>query len=162
MVERNEKFALQHGYLILNTRTNSRIWYPAVLEAKKNNPQGYDPYKHLTGGEAHEVKNSARNGAIQGTQADMLKELMVEIHKEAIRQDFYGRFNFALLGQVHDETIYRTNDIETLVEFNEDDGEIEMVTVPEFIKRMHSKIPNRYLSFIKMTAEQHVGKTWTK
>lgn len=158
MVEANEKQALAKGYLILNTRTNSRIWYLDVVEANKNRSD-------LPSNVAHKIKNSARNGAIQGTQADMLKELMVEIDKEATRQDLYNRFNFALLKQVHDETVYRSNDIETLVEFleiNEDITTRWMVTIPEFIKRWHCQVCNRYLSFIKMTAEQNIGKTWEK
>lgn len=171
MVEANEQQALTKGYLVLNNRTNSRIWYLDVIEAKKNQSD-------LPSNVAHKIKNSARNGAIQGTQADMLKELMVEIHKEAVRQDLYNRFNFGLLKQVHDETVYRTNDITTLIEFIPDrpkktvittEGinvkqtvEIEMVTIPDFIKKWHSQVPNRYLSFIKMTCEQNVSKTWTK
>lgn len=158
MVEANEKFALAKGYLILNTRTNSRIWYLDVVNANKNNSD-------LPSNLAHKVKNSARNGAIQGTQADMLKELMVEIDREAIRQELYERFNFALLKQVHDETVYRCNDIESLVEYLEirDNSTTRyMVTIPEFIKRWHCQVCNRYLSFIKMTAEQNIAKTWEK
>lgn len=155
MVESNERFALEHGYIILNKRTNSRIWYLPIFEAKKNHSQ-------IPGNVEHEVRNSARNGTIQGTQADMVKEMMVEIDKESRRQNLKERFNFMLLGQVHDELIARTNDITTLVEFLNDDKTIEMVTIPEFKKKWMCQVANRYLSFIKMSAEQHVGKTWTK
>ena len=157
MVERNEKFALANGYIVLNTRTNSKIWYPPVQIARQNNSQ-------IPSNVEHEVKNSARNATIQGTQADMVKEMIVEIAKEAKRQDFKNRFSFALLGQVHDEIIYKSKDVTTLVEFKSDleNAEIEYVTIPQFINKMMCKIGNRYLSFIKITAETVVEKTWTK
>lgn len=158
---RSEQFALANGYLILNYRTNSTIIYTKITEARKYGVT-------LNENELFEIRNSARNGDIQGTQADMVKEIMVEIDKEIERQDLYNKFGVALLKQVHDETVYKTKDITTLIEFSEDIREkgqivpVEMLTIPEFLKRMHCKICNRYLSFIKMTAGQEIGKTWIK
>lgn len=159
MVEKNAKSAVANGYLVLNNRTNSRMWYSEIIEAYKNNQEPSKDIKHA-------VESSAKNGAIQGTQADMLKEIMVEISKEAERQDMYSKYGLRLLKQVHDETVYKVNkevDINLeLVEFIKDGAGIEMVTIPEFIKKWHMQVCNRYLSFITMSAEQKVGKTWEK
>lgn len=157
MVEAAERFALTNGYIIINERTNSKCWYLSVLEAKRN-------HSALTSSAEYQVKNSARNMKIQGTQADMIKEMIVEIGREARKQGFIKRFSFALLGQVHDEIIYKSNDVTTLVEFTPDgeNAEIELVTIPQFINKMMCKVGNRYLSFIKITAETTVEKTWNK
>lgn len=165
MVSDNAKFAVNNGYLILNNRTNSRIWYSEILEIHKS---GNNPYDREFSNIKHEAESSAKNSPIQGTQADMVKEIMVEIDREADRQNIDIVYNLALLKQVHDETGYRfdgtVNIPETLVEFVNDDKKkgIEMVTIPEFIKRWHTQVANRYLTYITMAAEQHVGKTWTK
>lgn len=152
MVERNAEFALANGYLILNHRTNSRIWYKPVLDARANKSDL--PFK-----ESSDIAGSARNCPIQGTQADMVKEMMVEIGKEIRRQNM----DAALLIQVHDELVYKSRIGMELVEFIRDkDKVVELVTFGEFVKKMMCQVANRYLSFIQMTAEQHTGKTWTK
>lgn len=155
MIDENVRFALNNGYLILNERTKSRIWYPEILKWKQI---GQDP----PGGVLHEVTNSAANSPIQGTQADMMKEAIVYIMDEADRQDIVKKYNFAILKQVHDEIVHRQNNIEVKIEFRNDNGEIEMVTIPEFVKKWMSQVSNRYLSFIIMPAEQITLKTWTK
>lgn len=152
MVEASSSFALENGYLILNYRTSSRIWYPAVITAKKNNSD--IPFR-----EASDIGGSARNAPIQGTQADMVKEMMVEISREIKRQ----RLDAQLLIQVHDELVYKFNNNIQLVEFINDVTEVvELIPFPEFVKKWMCQVANRYLSFIKMTAEQHTGLTWTK
>lgn len=166
MVNTNAKFAVMNGYVLLNERTNSRMWYSEILEAWKNKSD-------ISNNVRHAVESSAKNSPIQGTQADMVKEIMVEIDKEADRQDIDVLHGLALLLQVHDETVYRVYDHklrdkemkdinEILVEFVPDQGEVEMVTIPEFLRKWHTQVCNRYLSFITMAAAQHVGKTWTK
>lgn len=159
MVNSNAKFAVMNGYVLLNGRTNSRMWYSEILEAWKNKSDIPNSVRHA-------VESSAKNSPIQGTQADMVKEIMVEIDKESDRQDIDVLYNLALLLQVHDETVYRLDKevklSEVLVEFIKDDGGIEMIPINDFIKRWHTQVCNRYLSFITMAADQHVGKTWTK
>ena len=152
MVEENAKFALNHGYLILNHRTNSRIWYPAVTNAKRN-------HSDLDFKDSSDIASSARNCPIQGTQADLIKESMVEIGREIRRQ----KLDAQLLIQVHDELVYKFNDNIKLVEFIKDkDKSIEMVTFGEFINKWMCQVANRYLSFIEMTAETTILKSWTK
>lgn len=174
MVEANAKFASTYGYVILNTRTNSRMWFSEVFEARKNNSQLDSMVKHT-------IESSARNAPIQGTQADMVKEIMVEIHKEAVRQNLYREeIDLKLLKQVHDETVYgvKPGMADFIVEFIPEQKQstvvtgkginveqvlhVEYVPIKDFIKKMHTKVCNRYLSFITMGAEQNVGKSWTK
>jgi DNA polymerase I-like protein with 3'-5' exonuclease and polymerase domains len=164
MVNENAKFAVNNAYIVLNTRTNSRMWYSEILEIQRNKGNIYDREHSNV---KHGVESSAKNSPIQGTQADMVKEIMVELDREADRQDLDVLYLFQLLLQVHDETVYRADkklniEEEKIAEFVSDKGTIEMVTLPEFVKRWHTQVCNRYLSFIKMSAEQHVGKTWTK
>ncbi len=152
MVENNASFALNNGYLILNHRTNSKIWYNKVLEAKRNKSD-------LDFKDSSDIAGSARNCPIQGTQADMVKEMIVEIGKEYRRQNIDSR----LLIQVHDELVYKHNDKDKEMLYSQEGSDSTVVVTPaEFVKLTMCKVANRYLSFIKMTAEQHNGKTWTK
>lgn len=159
MVEANANSALSSGWLILNYRTNSRIWYKQVLDARKNKSD-------LAFKDSSDIAGSARNCPIQGTQADMVKEMIVEIGKEYRKQNIDSH----LLIQVHDELVYKHNDKDKEMFYSEDDinrgnaviSQTRRVTPAEFVKLTMCKVANRYLSFIKMTAEQHNGKTWTK
>ena len=137
LVENNAKFAQQNGFIIFNTRTNSRLWYPQIIEAKKNQSE-------VEWSINAEVDGSARNAPISGTQADMIKEAMVEIGNDIEKNGW----DVNLIFQVHDELVY---------EFKED-----LVDFPEYQKNKMVEVANRYLSFIKIGAEQIVGNTWTK
>jgi DNA polymerase I-like protein with 3'-5' exonuclease and polymerase domains len=152
MVEQNSWLALNNGWLVINPRTNSRIWYDDVLKAKRNNCD-------LDFRTSSDISGSARNCRIQGTQADMIKEAIVEIGKEIRRQKLDAKF----LIQVHDELVYKFHNSIKEVEFlNEVTKLVEMVSFGEFIKKWMCQVGNRYLSFIKITAEEHTGLTWTK
>ncbi len=137
MVETNARTAIQNGFLILNTRTNSRIWYPAVITALKNNTS-------LDFMDEAIITGSAKNSPIQGTQADMVKEMIVVIGK-AIKQN---QWDAVLVKQVHDELVYK---------FHKD-----LVDFPAFVKQTMIDVGNRYLNFIKISAEQKTDLTWTK
>ena len=161
MLANNAKFALNNGYIVLNHRTNSRIWFTEVLDLKKRGANVYDrEFSNIK----YDVESVAKNSPIQGTQADMVKEMMVCIHREAERQNMYEIDDFALIFQVHDELVYSCKDQDRIVEFVKDNREVEMVTIKEFIKKWMIQVGNRYLSFITISAEQNKGKmkTWTK
>lgn len=153
MVEANAKFAVTNGYLVLNNRTNSRIWYEKVIDAKRNQSS-------MTFMDTIEVEGSARNAPIQGTQADMVKEAMVYIDSEIRRQNL----DIRLLGQVHDEVIYDFPEklMENCIEYYDENNNLTMVNAGDFVKLNLCKIANKYLSYIKITAEQHISSTWTK
>lgn len=138
LVEANADFAVKNGYLILNNRTNSRIWFPIVHEA---NQAG----RLLTGDEEYAIRSEAKNIPISGTQADMIQEAMIEIflHGKKNNWDIY------LLNQVHDENVYDLPD---------ENKEVKS----KFISDTMQTVANRYLQGIEMGIEGTTEKTWTK
>jgi len=139
MVEDNVRTALHNGFLILNTRTNSRIWFPTVIQAKKHNYE-------LDFMDRVKVDGQARNIPMSGTQADMLKEAMVDIQVAIDKNDW----DCTLLGQVHDELIYKFPETK------------EYDFFPQFVADKMCEASNRYLVNVKMGADYEVKYTWTK
>jgi DNA polymerase-1 len=119
-------FALANGYIEFNSRTHSRRWF---VERGRSS--------------VGQVKRAAINAPIQGTQADMIKEAMVEINKYLIKNNIDGH----LLMQVHDELVFAFRDRD---EF------------PEEIKKIMLDTANKYLVGVEMKASYHVEDTWTK
>lgn len=74
-LDRVSNFGVTHGYVIYNDRTNSRTWFPEVLNAWKMN-------RPISNKDKSSVERFCKNGPISGTQADMIKEAMVEVEKE--------------------------------------------------------------------------------
>jgi len=139
MVEANVRLALHQGFLILNTRTNSRVWFPAVIQAKKYNYE-------LDFMDKVKINGQARNIPMSGTQADMLKEAMVDIQRDIDENNW----DCTLLGQVHDELIYK---FPISKEYDFFDAHVS--------KRM-CEAANRYLDNVKMGADYETKLTWTK
>lgn len=138
MVENNVQLALKQGYLILNTRTNSRIWFPKVINSIRNK-------SNLDFMDKIEVDGQARNTPISGTQADMIKESMVVIYNY-IKEN---KIDSLLLAQVHDELLYKIPD--SILEW-----------FPHKIKELLLETSNKYLTNIKIEATMEVKKVWTK
>lgn len=137
-VKSNAAFALKHGYVIHNKRTNSRRWFKNVIDA--NEVGGT-----LSNKEAGKVETAARNSPIQGTNVDIIIEAIVTIYRWA---KLY-KVPIRLLGQVHDELIY---------DFPED-----MDWIPEKLKTLMSRVAQRYLiPEIHMHADCAVGYYWIK
>jgi DNA polymerase I-like protein with 3'-5' exonuclease and polymerase domains len=132
-------------YIILNERTNSRIWFPDVITAKKFN----SPLEWM---KASEIEGVIANAPIQGTQADMVKEMMVEIDTYIQDQNLDAK----LLLQVHDELVYAFKDGLTVCVNSED------VLFETFVTDKMVEVANRYLSFVKMGIDFHVKDTWIK
>lgn len=160
-VKSNAKLALQQGYLIINERTNSRVYFPQVLNSEK-----YD--LEMTSAEKADVSNQARNLPISGTQADMIKEAMVKF-EYVIRQNEISHENIHILLQVHDEL--------GVVQLCEYDGVSEQYknnpkhiyykneefTSPDLLKKIMADTANLYLKpTFKMGAEVQVLPYWTK
>ena len=138
MVERKSKMALANGYLVFNERTNSRAWFMPILYMKNHGTE-------VTRREIIDIEKQARNLTISGTQADMIKEMMVEIGYEALENgwDLHG------LGQVHDELIYA---YPTGKEYD---------FMFDYLKTTMEKVANRYLNVMKMRVEGEELLTWT-
>lgn len=90
----NSHKAKTEGFVKFNNRTNSRHIFKSYLEAAQYG-------RNLTILEASQIERNAKNYPIQGTQADMMKESIVEIHDQ-IDHDRY-----VLLLQVHDEIVFK-------------------------------------------------------
>jgi DNA polymerase I-like protein with 3'-5' exonuclease and polymerase domains len=175
MVESAGKFALQNGYVVHNTRTNSRRWFMPVMDAKKQlkHMQREDPLafvpnipfpleyrkaepKHLMRFlDQIKAEAAARNTRIQGTQSDMIKEAIVFIDTEIKEQGL----DLTLLGTVHDELIYKhpcnyfvTNPF----------SDKERIPVGLFIKECMTYVANLYLDGVKMDADYDTRNSWTK
>jgi len=169
MVENASKFALKHGYVVHNTRTNSRRWFMPVVEAiqylkemKRDNPYDQVPGipfyieynkaqpKHLMRwSDATNAESQARNTRIQGTQADMVKEAIVSIATDIRSQ----KLDLVLLGTVHDELIYK----------HPIGYEIDGMSAGEWISLQMRTIANLYLEgVVEMGADYETCETWTK
>lgn len=169
MVEGASKFAMENGYVIHNTRTNSRRWFTPVLEAKKElkrlqreDPFGVVPnlpfyleyadakiehimdWKDISG-----CASPARNTRIQSTQADLVKEAIVVIHRDIKKLGL----DLTFLGSVHDELIYK-HPIGYKV-----NGE----PVGDYIAKWMCDVSDRYLGgVVNMSAEYSTEPAWTK
>lgn len=132
MVEAASAFAIQNGYIIHNTRTNSRRYFEKVF--KSRSPSFI---------EKADAESKARNSRIQGTQADILKEAMVNIDK------YYKENNISncFLLQVHDELVWKVKGKENC----------------SHIGRIMSETANLYLEgFTTMKTEWEALHHWTK
>ena len=168
MVEANVQKGMNNGFLVLNERSNSRIWLPEVVRLKRAikeelesmNKDSSDYYKDgkwnvVATGDWYEIdfkykldyEGQLRNVPISGSQADCLKEAMVEIDKWIHKNDLDDKCK--LLGQVHDELIYsfpKNLDID----------------FPNVIKETMIECANNYLTKFKMKADVEIKESWTK
>lgn len=107
MVEASANFALRHGYVVFNKRSNNRRYFQPVLDIlatideSKWSDDAIIAYvkENLNFTTYTDIEKEARNAPIQGTQADMLKESLVEIY----RHTDYLATEASLLLSVHDE-----------------------------------------------------------
>jgi len=127
MVEANVQKGLRDGYIILNDRSYSRIWFEEVINLKKFihseygdkinvtyvgnseyriTEEGTDIYmgtEELNWEAVKDADGQSRNVPISGTQADCVKEAMVLIHKAIKSHNLADRCK--ILSQVHDELV---------------------------------------------------------
>jgi hypothetical protein len=164
MVENNVRKGMSNGYLVLNERSNSRIWLPEVIRLKKFISEScgsaevkYNRGKYIVNstGDEYEIdfkykldyEGQLRNVPISGSQADCLKEAMVEIDTWIRANNLDNKCK--LLGQVHDELIYSfPKDLD--------------IDFPTFVKETMIDCANRYLTKFKMKADVEVKSSWTK
>ncbi len=133
------KDAVNNAYTIISERTNSRRWFPEILEAKRNKlPVSFSM--------RNEVEREAKNAGIQGTNAFIIKEAIVRIENEYIKPN---KLDAKLLMQVHDELVYK---------FHES---LES-TFPNKVKEILEDTALRYLNGISMGSASHIGLTWHK
>jgi len=162
LVEANAKLAITQGYLILNPRTNSRLWFIEVLRARQQKRQ-------LEFKPKSDAESLARNAPMSGTQADMIKEMIVEIQKyiDNLKLDCH------FLATIHDEIVYmqplamdgkskewQTNPIKVKY-INHKEEEVEG-SFPDLVNETMQRVAKKYLNNIEMHAESNVELYWTK
>lgn len=155
-MDRAARFGVKNGYIIFNEITNSRHWFQSWLEAKA---QG----RELTNSQRSEIERFCKNSIMSGTQADMIKEGMVNIDNH-IRQSFVAetikgklvmnikdKFRWKL--QVHDELVFahRHNSFEEAEAFSTMIGKIMTDTCNQYLK-----------GDVKMKISRYSGTCWNK
>lgn len=138
-VKSKAKEALNKGYVVHNTRTNSRRWFTPIINHLHFG-------ESLTNSQAIEAESAARNTCIQGTNADIVVEAICKIYlwKKLFNIDL--RF----LGQVHDEII---------LDCPTEDAEWIAAKVSKIMSRAAQ---NYLIPEISMEVDCNIGLTWTK
>jgi len=138
MVETASKFALSKGYIINNTRTNSRRWFPDILAANKAHREPSFMVKRDT-------ESQARNTKIQSSQADMVMEAIVTVDKWI---NLYKIDAFIML-TIHDEIVFMFK--------------TELTWFPERARELMERVAAKYMDgFLELKADVDVQPYWTK
>lgn len=164
MVKAASAFAREHGYLILNDRTHSRAWFPRIMECNRRGLSDYDAFMII-----NKELSEARNKRIQGTQADMIKEMTVEIQKWIYENHLEDEIT--ILSWVHDEIV---TECPKYLDGKSDEWEIrkgfnkltykgkEFDNFTELKAYIMSYIGNQYLENVTISADYEVEPFWTK
>lgn len=132
-------FATTNGYIIHNTRTNSRRWFTSILDSIQ---YGYKVSK----ANLLEVESASRNSAIQGSNADVVKEAIcwIDIWKKVFKKDC------TFLIQAHDELVYSVPKMQSLEYSN---------IIPTIMRRAAK---NYLMEEISMDCSTKFGSYWEK
>lgn len=146
MVKAASKFAEKKGYVIHNTRTNSRRWFKPLLDSLKGEDVDFITKSSSL--------SAARNTRIQGSQADMIKEAMVYIDDVITAQNL----DALCIGQVHDELIYKhKKGLKVFSPYLKKE-----MLFGDFVNEAMRRIANLYLNGVEMGAEHETLDSWTK
>ena len=140
MVKANSKLAFQQGYLILNERSGSRIWFHDILKMLQTIRKKIDKNPDL-------VITNIWSGKYT------LDEII----------EMYD-YKMYFLKQVHDELVYAIpKDYGTKVIMNYEEEQIhysgDLRMLPEYVM---TTVANRFLNNVQMKAETTVADYWTK
>jgi DNA polymerase I-like protein with 3'-5' exonuclease and polymerase domains len=138
-VEKKSKDAVNDGYTLHNTRTNSRRWFTPILDRIK---YGYAPTKS----QIAEVEFAARNSCIQGTNSDLMKEAicMLHLYIQMTKQPIQ------FLLTVHDEKV---------VQAPKDKAE----EIKHKVEQIMSRAAQNYLiDEVKMEVDGRIADYWKK
>lgn len=158
-VKQQAELACTRGYVIVDDYSKARVWFPTTIRAAREG-------RSLMFDEMIEISNQARNITISGTQANMIKEAMVNIVKYLIENNVYPKV--MILSQVHDELVIRcpkeldgisTKFLENPVYFNYKE---KKDTLPNIIKYIFEESSTKYLKHFQMKSEMEIKDTWTK
>lgn len=142
MVESATKSAYKDGYLISDSRSNSRKWFMGVVSGKE-----------LEFMEKVAIDGQSRNFRIQSCQASMVKEALVVID----RFNKENKLDVKMKGCVHDEIIYQYLKGLNVVYKN------ESIPYAEYVARAMKDTANLYLQEpYLMKADYHIASHWQK
>lgn len=137
-LENTVEKAFENGYLIIDERTNARIWFEKVIESKRNKTE-------LSWKEVDEINGEARNMTISGTQANFVKEAMVELFEYFELHEMDCKIIF----QIHDELVIQ------IPEKHKD-------TYPIIITKIMEDVAQLYLTNVSVKVEWSINKFWKK
>jgi DNA polymerase I-like protein with 3'-5' exonuclease and polymerase domains len=162
MVKMASYAAVTQGYIINNYRTNSRAWFPMLIQQLKGNITKDTHFLEIS-----KEESDARNMRIQGTQADFVKEASVVLGTYYRKR----KLDAKILLWVHDEIVDKVND-NLLLKFNPN---IDPKLLPnKFIKGkfykdiaeakndIMVKVANKYLNNVTITADHETAQHWVK
>jgi DNA polymerase I-like protein with 3'-5' exonuclease and polymerase domains len=133
------KLAVTEGYVISNTRTNSRRWFTPILDQLH---YGFKTSKS----DLIETESASRNAPIQSSNADLVKEAIAMIEMWSIIYKVDIRF----LLQVHDELLY---DVPIT------NGEVYFKKIQELMIRAAN---NYLIPSLSMQVDGHLNTHWEK
>lgn len=167
MVEQASEFAKNNGYLILNDRTKSRAWFPSIIEVLKGEVPQEDAFWHM-----NKELSEARNKKIQGTQADMIKEMSVDLQNWIYDNNLEDEIT--ILSWVHDEIVdehpkYLDGKSPEWEAWQESSSNSFLIyngkpykSFPEIKAQIMRDCANKYLVNVEMDADYEVEPYWTK
>lgn len=135
-LEDNAAKGVSTGIITFNTRTNSRHIFKSYLDAAKFQ-------RALNKVEKSTIERNCKNYPIQGTQADMIKEGIVEVMEWV----WANNIDFVLKLQVHDEIVFKFKEQSTV----------------DMVEKIILDTCNKYLvPGVEMKAAYHIADFWEK
>lgn len=162
MVKAATAAAVKQGYVILNYRTNSRRWFPKLIQQLRGEISKDTHFIEISAEESE-----ARNVRIQGTQADFVKEASV------VLATYYRKHKLdaKILLWVHDEIVDKVHDslllhgdnkiVNVLLPHKFNKGEFYK-DVAEVKQNIMREVANKYLNNVTISSSQTVAQCWTK
>lgn len=171
MVEKASDDAEKQGYVILNSRTNARAWFPNLIKQIKKEISKETHFMLISA-----ELSAARNIRIQGTQADFVKEASVVLYKyfKILKKKF--DIDATMLSWVHDEIVfeipkYLDGVSQAYIDFTVYNPDFLLQspttgkTYPnlrEVIIDIMESVADRYLNNVHIKAENEVKPYWVK
>lgn len=156
MVEAASAFAKANGYIIHNSRTNSRRWFPVLIDRLKGVIEEKANFGFIS-----KAMSEARNTRIQGTQADFVKEASVVLDKVYNRVKLTHEYRPKILSWVHDEFVIKLPINKELAEPYYYEGK-EYTNLVDLTMDILVLVANRYLNNITISCDYKIEKTWIK
>lgn len=179
-MESNVIQGLNDGYIIFNERNNLRMSFLPVILAKKTCRRTGSMYNHrmIDFKDRKDIEGNCRNAPIQATQAEMMKEAMIEIVRVLKANGIVD--GVKLLMMVHDELVYSIKkelvDVPITMQLDlvnkkgnflshrgwENKGEVVTYPLHKFLAECMKQVSNRYLLNIKMDIDYELNDCWKK